>query len=692
MVELVWLVPALPLIGFIVLALGGRRLGEPVAGWVATAMVAASFVVSLVVFAGLVGRSDRVFVQTLFTWIPAGDFVVDMGLYLDPMSGVMILFITGISALIHLYSIGYMHGDENFSKFFVYLNLFVFSMLVLVLGDNLLLTFLGWEGVGACSYLLISFWFTKPANATAGKKAFVTNRIGDWGFLVGIFMVFFTFGSLSYSDILPEAGGLAQSTATFIAVMLFIGAIGKSAQLPLSVWLPDAMAGPTPVSALIHAATMVTAGVYLLSRINPIIAVSADWVPMLIAWTGAITALAAATVALVQNDIKKVLAYSTVEMLGFMFLAVGVGAYWAAIFLMIVHAFFKALLFLCAGSVIHGMGDNQDMRIMGGLRLAMPITFITFVAGWLSLAGLPPFSGFWGKDELLAYVWQENKALYVVAIVAAFLTAVYIGRQAFMVFFGEQRWPAYLARLAVAPPAAVAAAEQAAALDPAAVEGDADSEEVVSAVAMDADGDLLAAGGSDGHFADDIDFVPLPDKFKPHESGWHMTVPLVVLAVLSFFGGLMNLPFPKSAHFLYEWLKPVFEGSAVKLVLSDTNIVALLVFSSLVALAGTAVAAAIWLQGRVDARRLEPPVLVNAYYYDKALASLVGGPGTDAFEATAAFDRSGIDASVNAVGGVMPRLGQSLRSLQDGYVRRYALAIGVGSLLVVAFMFTRVVA
>ncbi len=274
MLDLLWLIPALPLVGFVVLVLAGRRLGEPAAGWVGTIMVAASFAVSCVVFAGLAANSGDTFTQTLFTWIPAGDFVVDIGLYLDPLSGVMILFVTGISALIHLYSIGYMHGDPNFSKFFIYLNLFVFSMLVLILGDNLLLTFLGWEGVGACSYLLISFWFDKPANATAGKKAFVTNRIGDWGFLVAIFMVFFTFGSLNYADILPEAGGLAQTTATFIAVMLFIGAIGKSAQLPLSVWLPDAMAGPTPVSALIHAATMVTAGVYLLSRVNPIIAAS----------------------------------------------------------------------------------------------------------------------------------------------------------------------------------------------------------------------------------------------------------------------------------------------------------------------------------------------------------------------------------------------------------------------------------
>ena len=674
MVELMWLIPALPLVGFVVLALFGRRMGEPAAGWFGTIVVAGSFLVALVVFAGLLGMDERVATQTLFSWIPAGDFNVDIGFYLDPLSATMILFITGISALIHLYSIGYMHGDPNFSKFFIYLNLFVFSMLVLVLGDNLLLTFLGWEGVGACSYLLISFWFDKPANAAAGKKAFVTNRIGDWGFLVGIFMVFFAFGSLNYADILPAADGLAQTTATFIAVMLFIGAIGKSAQLPLSVWLPDAMAGPTPVSALIHAATMVTAGVYLLSRINPIIAVSADWVPDLIAWTGAITALLAATVAVAQTDIKKVLAYSTVEMLGFMFLAVGIGSYWTAIFLMVVHAFFKALLFLCAGSVIHGMHENQDMRVMGGLRLLMPVTFIAYLAGWFSLAGIPPFSGFFGKDEILTYTFQENKALYVVGMVAAFLTAVYIGRQAFLVFFGTERWTDQMAKLAVANPAVVAAA--ATADEPAAV--------VEAELAADAATDVTSPHD------DDVEFHPVPEGFRPHESPWQMTVPLLVLAFLSVVGGLLNLPFPKSAHFLEEWLAPVFEGSATKLKLGTGTIVGLLAFSTVVALVGTWFAWATYLRRRFDARRFEPRLFAQAWFYDRALAKFVGGPGTTAFESTADFDRTVIDGAVNGVGAGTTRLGQALRTTQSGYVRRYALAIGVGTLLLMAFMFTRV--
>ncbi|MEO7428438.1 MAG: NADH-quinone oxidoreductase subunit L, partial [Acidimicrobiales bacterium] len=355
MLDLVWLVPALPLAGFLVLLVGGRRLGEPGAGWLATLASAGSFVATCVVFIGLLGQDEhnRHHVLTLFEWLPAGGFSVDVGFLADPLSITMALFVTGIGTLIHLYSIGYMHGDPGFTKFFVYLNLFVFSMLMLVLGDNMLITFLGWEGVGACSYFLISFWFSEDANASAGKKAFITNRIGDWGFMVAMFITFATVGSLSYTTVLERAPQLAPVTATAVALLLFVGACGKSAQLPLFVWLPDAMAGPTPVSALIHAATMVTSGVYLMVRINPILTQSADWVPTLIAVVGAVTALFAATVALAQNDIKKVLAYSTVSQLGYMFLAIGSGAYVAAIFHMVTHAFFKALLFLGAGSVIH---------------------------------------------------------------------------------------------------------------------------------------------------------------------------------------------------------------------------------------------------------------------------------------------------------------------------------------------------
>ena len=439
---LAWLIVAFPLGGFGLILLFGRRLGEPAAGWLGTAAMAGSFGASVLVFLGLRDRpgGERRHVQTLFEWVPAGDFSVDVGFLVDPLSVTMTLFITGVGALIHLYSIGYMHGDSDFSKFFVYLNLFAFSMLMLVLGDNMLLTFLGWEGVGVCSYFLISFWFTDEYNASAGKKAFVTNRIGDWGFMVAMFVTFTTLGSIRYIDVLDNAGGLAESTATAITVLLLIGAAGKSAQIPLFVWLPDAMAGPTPVSALIHAATMVTSGVYLLIRVNPVIASSAAWAPSLIAWVGAITALLAATIALAQNDIKKVLAYSTISQLGYMFLAVGSGAYVAAIFHMVTHAFFKALLFLGSGSVIHGMDNDQDMRHYGGLRKLMPITSATFIVGWLAIAGVPPFSGFWSKDEILAFAWEENVLLWLIGLVTAVLTAFYMSRQVFMTFFGRYRF------------------------------------------------------------------------------------------------------------------------------------------------------------------------------------------------------------------------------------------------------------
>ena len=444
MSDLVWLIPILPLFGSLILLLSGRRIGEPRSGWIATSYVLSSFVLTFIIYLDVLSHDEhhRRFTSTLFTWIPAGGFSVDIGFLVDPLSLTMCLFITGVGTLIHLYSIGYMHGDPDFSRFFAYLNLFTFSMLMLVLGDNLLLTFLGWEGVGACSYLLISFWFTDEKNSSAGKKAFITNRIGDWGFMIAIFLTFFTFGSINYTEVLDTAssGQVLESTATLIAVMLFIGAIGKSAQFPLYLWLPDAMAGPTPVSALIHAATMVTSGIYLLTRVNPILADAASWVPTMIAWVGVGTALFAATIAVAQNDIKKVLAYSTVSQLGYMFLAVGTGAYVAAIFHMVTHAFFKALLFLGSGSVIHGMNGDQDMRHYGGLRRFMPITSATFIVGWLAIAGVPPFSGFWSKDEILAFAWNESPVLWAFGLLTAVLTAFYMTRQVVLTFFGRYRF------------------------------------------------------------------------------------------------------------------------------------------------------------------------------------------------------------------------------------------------------------
>src|SRR5437870_3691379 len=408
-------------------------------------MVGGSFVVSVLLFADLLSKDAEArthFNTTLWTWIPAGGFKVTVGFHPDPLSLTMALFVTGVGTLIHLYSIGYMRGDDRYPTFFVYMNLFAFSMLTLVLANNFLLLFLGWEGVGVCSYFLISFWFERDRAASAGKKAFITNRVGDWGFMVAMFLMFSTLGSLQFfgsRGVLTNAGTLSHTTAVAIALLLFVGAVGKSAQLPLYIWLPDAMEGPTPVSALIHAATMVTAGVYLMARVNPILA-HGPAAATTVAIVGAATAFVAATIACAQNDIKKVLAYSTISQLGYMFLAVGSAAYVAAIFHMVTHAFFKALLFLGAGSVMHGLHDEQDMKRMGGLRKYMPITAGTFIVAWLAIAGVPPFSGFWSKDEILVNAWDKSRVLWGVGAVTALLTAYYMSRQVFLVFFGEPRW------------------------------------------------------------------------------------------------------------------------------------------------------------------------------------------------------------------------------------------------------------
>jgi NADH-quinone oxidoreductase subunit L len=661
MLDLVWLIPALPLAGFLVLLVLGRRLGEPLAGWIATLACAGAFVATLIVFAGLLGEpgEERHFTQTLFTWLPVGGLTVDLGFLADPLSITMALFVTGVGTLIHLYSIGYMHGDVNFSKFFVYMNLFVFSMLMLVLGQNLLVTFLGWEGVGACSYFLISFWFTSEANASAGKKAFVTNRIGDWGFMLAMFLAFSSLGTLDYLELGEGAEQLSAVTATAIALLLFVGAVGKSAQLPLYVWLPDAMAGPTPVSALIHAATMVTAGVFLMTRVNPILGAGYDWAPDIIAWVGAITALFAATIAVAQNDIKKVLAYSTVSQLGYMFLAVGSGAYVAAIFHMVTHAFFKALLFLGSGSVIHGMHEEQDMRRMGGLRKYMPITAGTFIVGWLAIAGVPPLSGFWSKDEVLLYAWAKSPVLWAIGLVTALLTAFYMGRQVFMVFFGEERWRH------------ADAVESAGAGEGAVVDGAAnDAGEAVAAH----DPGTAAATHHDDH----------PE---PHESPWLMTLPLVVLAVLSFVGGGLNLPMLDDLHLLGHWLEPVVGENEAHIDVATATKVGLAVVATVAALTCIAVASAVYLRRRVKA--VEPEVLAHGYYFDEGISAFVAGPGTAGFEGAAAFDRRVIDGAVNGVAALVRGLGGGLRHVQTGFVRSYALGVAAGVVVVLGYFLTR---
>jgi NADH-quinone oxidoreductase subunit L len=452
------LIPALPLAGAGLLLLTGKRWRGYSAGWLASGLVGASFLVSLVVFFRLLGlpATSRVSVGHFFDWIVVGSFHANVDLRADPLSIVMALTVTGVATLIHVYSIEYMHGDPRYTRFFGYMNLFVFFMLMLVLANNFLLLYLGWEGVGLCSYLLIGFWFERKSAADAAKKAFITTRIGDSAFLIGIVLIWLHFGSLDFDMVFRNASSLANGTATVMALLMFAGAVGKSAQLPLHVWLPDAMEGPTPVSALIHAATMVTAGVYLVVRTHAIFEASSTALTI-VAVVGVLTAIYAGLSAIGQDDIKRMLAYSTISQLGFMFFGAGMGAYSAAIFLLIAHAFFKALLFLSAGSVMHGLpNDETDMMRMGGLRRVMPVTATAWIIGWLAMAGIPPLSGFFAKDQVVAAASQNGRmGLWIAALFAAMLTALYESRATFIAFFGEPRYqghphdPGFRMRLAL---------------------------------------------------------------------------------------------------------------------------------------------------------------------------------------------------------------------------------------------------
>jgi NADH-quinone oxidoreductase subunit L len=659
LLDLAWVIPALPALGAVVLLVFGKRIGEPKAGWLATLLIGLSFVASVIAFFALRSLSPdaRSNVSQGFTWIQVGGFRVDFRFLVDPLSSTMTLFVTGVGSLIHLYAIGYMHGDERFSRFFGYLNLFAASMLVLVLGSSFLMTFMGWEGVGLCSYLLISFWFERNSAAVAGKKAFVTNRVGDFGFMIAMFLIFQKLGTLDYSALGPLAkvphsaltATYGQPAITAIALLLVVGAMGKSAQLPLHIWLPDAMEGPTPVSALIHAATMVTAGVFLLVRAHVFFDVSTH-AGAVVAWVGAITALYAASVALVQNDIKRVLAYSTISQLGYMFLAVGVGAYSAAIFHMITHAFFKALLFLGAGSVIHGMHDEQDMRRMGGLRKLMPITAGTFIVGWLAIAGIFPFAGFWSKDEILAKAWFDHSyALWAVGAAGALMTAFYMTRQVWLVFFGPERFR-----------------------DDAAL--------------LHHDGDAAAvAEAAEEHHAP-----------EPHESPWTMYVPLVALAGLSVAGGFIDLPFTNSKlNVLDRWLdlpeSHLASSFGLGLLLSTIAVA--------IGVIGIYFGVRLYKNGlrsdgadpTVEGLGRFAGILQNAYYLDIGLARFVSGPVT----AFARFlsdgvDRAGIDGAVNGIATAARAGGGGLRRLQTGLVRNYALGIAFGAVLLLVYMATRV--
>ena len=652
MIHAAYLMPLLPLAGFVVLAVAGRRIGDPWAGWLGSATVVGSFVVACVVFAGLLDRSGaaRSFTQDLFTWIPVGGLQVHAALLIDPLSMTMALFVTGVSALIHLYSIGYMGDDPDYPKFFLYLNLFVASMLLLVLGDNLLFTFVGWEGVGVCSYWLIAFWFGRDTAASAGKKAFLYNRLADVGFLVAVFLVFSKTGTLTYKGVFSHLSAIGGGTGTAVCLLLFAASVGKSAQLPLFPWLADAMEGPTPVSALIHAATMVTAGVYLMCRISPVLAQS-HTAQLVVASVGAATAFVAATIGCAQQDIKKVLAYSTVSQLGYMFLAVGTGAYEAAIFLMVAHAFFKALLFLGAGSTIHALGGEQDLKKMGNLRRYLRVTTVTFALGWLAIAGIPPLSGFFAKGDILDSAFARYPALWAVGLVTAALTAYYMTRLTVLAFAGDDRWRDILG--ADAPDAGRGSGAPA----PAAHRG--------------APGDS-AHGGA-----------------QPHESPPVMVLPLVVLAVLALAGGALNLP----GHFTFDplgWLRPVFGRGLYDAHQSTGTLWALGIVDAVVALVGVGAAMAIWLR-RTDAPALEPVFLQRAWFLDDLYDALIGRPS----QALAAFcatvvDAKVIDGAVNGVGGVTRLVGRGLRRVQTGYVRQYALGVVLGLVALLAWMVTRV--
>ena len=438
--SLLWLIPLLPLLGFVINGLGRNVLSKGTVGAIGSGVVLASFIISVILFFELSGSVEKQFTVNFFDWINVGELQIPLSFLYDPLSAIMLLIITGIGFLIHIYSVGYMQADAGFGKFFAYLNLFIFFMLILVLGSNYIVMFIGWEGVGLCSYLLIGFWFTNSSYANAAKKAFIINRIGDLGFLLGVFLMFNFFGSIEFAKVFPQAAQMLPGDGTLVAIalLLFVGACGKSAQLPLFTWLPDAMAGPTPVSALIHAATMVTAGIYMIARSSVLF----DLAPIaqhVIAIVGIATALIAAIIALTQTDIKKVLAYSTVSQLGYMFLGLGVGAYTGSFFHVLTHAFFKALLFLGAGAVIHSLHHQQDMRHMGGLKSKLKITFATMMIGTIAIAGIPPFSGFFSKDEILAHTYQYSPILWGIGVLTAFLTAFYMFRMIFLTFYGKYK-------------------------------------------------------------------------------------------------------------------------------------------------------------------------------------------------------------------------------------------------------------
>jgi NADH-quinone oxidoreductase subunit L len=694
---MVALIPLLPFAGFLINAFFGRVLGKQASGGIACLVMVGSFAAT-VYAAWLLSTGGHPIDETYYTWLPSGDLQLPVRFRFDNLAALMTLIITGIGSLIHIYSVGYMHEERpsEYARYFSYLNLFAAFMLVLVLGANFPVMFVGWEGVGLCSYLLIGFWYTKSSAADAGKKAFVVNRIGDFGFILGMLLIFVTFGTLDFQDVAAAASLLAPETnqlgvMTVATLLLFLGATGKSAQIPLYVWLPDAMEGPTPVSALIHAATMVTAGVYMIGR-NAELFSHAPTTLAIVAGIGVATALMAGTIGLVQNDIKRVLAYSTVSQLGLMFLAMGVGAYAAGIFHLYTHAFFKALLFLGSGAVIHALAGEQDLRNMGGLRKHLPITYVTFLVGALAIAGFPFLSGFFSKDEILfrTFVAEDTPGhllMWTLGAVTSLLTAIYMFRLVFLTFHGERRVPAH-------------GAEHPEEEEP--VAGDRASAHTGHGAHAAHRAQAAHGGHAGGHGL--------------HDAPPSMAIPLIVLAIGSIVAGYVGVPHALGgSNRIEQFLHPSFEAHAADgsepaqapaapapsspaaddhgPSEEERTELTLMAVSSGIALAGIGIAAYFWLRNRpaaaAFARRLRPvhTALYNKYYVDEMYDAALVQPiklGSNAVLWRGA-DAALIDGAVNGVGIAVEGGSRVLRSLQTGSVRTYAVAIFGGVVLIIGY-------
>jgi NADH-quinone oxidoreductase subunit L len=634
MINSFYLVTLLPLVGFLINGLLGKRIkNEKIVGSISTLAVFIPFVIGVLTFFEMLSMSpeSRSILINYYNWITAGSFTVNYAYLIDPLSVSLVLIVTGIGTLIHIYSIGYMHNDPGFAKFFAFLNLFIFAMLNLILADNLLLVFLGWEGVGLCSYFLIGFWYEKKFTGEAAKKAFVINRIGDFGFMLAMFFIFTNFNTLEISKFLDGLSvyQVGDTLLLTISLLLFLGATGKSAQIPLFVWLPDAMAGPTPVSALIHAATMVTAGVYLIARTSLLYALS-PVASQTIFFIGLLTSIVAATIALKQDDIKKILAYSTVSQLGFMFIALGTGAYWVAVFHLITHAFFKGLLFLGSGSVIHGMHEEQNILKMGGLKSKMKITYITFLIGSLAIAGIPPLSGFFSKDAIVFETYKEvGLGLMIVALFAAGMTAFYMFRMVTLTFYGKPRYD--------------------------------------------------------------------ETKVHPHESPATMTIPLIILAILSTFGGFIGIPHAFGFHtYLKEWLDPIFFKATT--VLQTIHPVEEPTYTTEFLLIGLAIVTSligiIWAYKIYSKKeKFEPAsgfgkVLENKYYVDEAYDTLVVEPIKKTSEGFLwkIFDIKIIDGAVNGIARYISNIGFDWRKLQTGVIQDYTTISVAGVVAIILYL------